>query len=186
LEAVFKVFGKASVAIEPSEGALDNPAPGRDDKAADGIGAFDDFDCPLADLIESGIELGPAVGAVGKDMAQPRIEIPHGGQNERCAIAILDVAFVDHSCDQQAVGVGEYVALTSFDLLASVIATRTGGLGSLDRVAVAALGLASRPLASRACITKECRISVVRGRPNFRGGSKTSISAHSSSVTSLA
>ena len=102
MEAGFKVFGKASVSIEPSEGALDNPAPRQDDKAADGIGAFDDLDGPLADFVEGGIELGPAEGAVGKDMPQPRIETPDSGQNERCAIA---VGFVDHRCDQQAISV---------------------------------------------------------------------------------
>jgi hypothetical protein len=62
LESGFKVFGKVS--IDPSEGALDNPAPGQDDKAAEGIGAFDDLDCPLADFVEGGIELGPAVGGL--------------------------------------------------------------------------------------------------------------------------
>ena len=116
LEAGFKVLGQPSVAIEPSESALDNPAPRQDDKAADGIGTLDDLDDPLADFVESGVELGAAVGAVGKDMPQPRMEMSDRGQ--RCAIAILDVGF---------------------------------------------------------------------GRPNFRGaGSKASISAHSSSVTSLA
>ena len=59
--------------IEPSESALDNPAPGQDDKAARGVRAFDDLDGPLADFVEGGIELGAAVGAVGKDMPQPRI-----------------------------------------------------------------------------------------------------------------
>jgi hypothetical protein len=37
LEAGFKVLGQPSVAIEPSESALDNPAPRQDDKAADGM-----------------------------------------------------------------------------------------------------------------------------------------------------
>ena len=44
MEAGFKVFGETSIAVEPSESALDNPAPRQDDKAADGIGTFDDLD----------------------------------------------------------------------------------------------------------------------------------------------
>ena len=132
MEAGFKVFGKPSVALEPSESALDNPAPRQDDKAADGIGTFDDLDGPLADFVESGVELGAAVGAVGKDMPQPRMEISGLGQDQWCAIAILDVGFMDNSGDQQAVGVGEQVALTALDLLAGVITARTGGLGGLD------------------------------------------------------
>jgi hypothetical protein len=68
LEAGLKVFGEASFAIEPSQSALDNPAPRQDDKAADGIGTLDGLDGPLANLVESGVELGAAIGAVGKDM----------------------------------------------------------------------------------------------------------------------
>ena len=111
MEAGFKVFGKPSVAIEPRESALDHPAPRQDDKAADGIGTLDGLDGPLANLVESGVELGAAIGAVGKDMPQPRMEISHCGQDQWCAIAILDVGFMDNSGDQQAVGVGEQVAL---------------------------------------------------------------------------
>jgi hypothetical protein len=132
LEAGFKVFGEASVAIEPSESPLDDPAPRQDDKAADGIGTLDDLDGPVADFVESGVELGAAVGAVGKDMPQPRMEISDLGQDQWCAIAILDVGFMDNSGDQQAVGVGEHVALTALDLLAGVVTARTGGLGGLD------------------------------------------------------
>jgi hypothetical protein len=39
------------------------------------------------------------------------MEILDRGQDQWCAIAILDVGFMDNSGDQQAVGVGEYVAL---------------------------------------------------------------------------
>jgi hypothetical protein len=93
---------------------------------------FDDLDGPLADFVERGVELGAAVGAVGKDMSQPRMEISDRSQDQWGAIAILDVGFVDHSGDQQAVGVGEHVALTALDLLAGVVTARTGGLGGLD------------------------------------------------------
>jgi len=34
-----------------------------------------------ADFVESGVELGAAVGAVGKDMPQPRMKISDRGQD---------------------------------------------------------------------------------------------------------
>jgi hypothetical protein len=44
-------------------------------------------------------------------MAQPGIEVTRGGQHQRRAVAVLDISLIDHRHDQQAVGVGEYVAL---------------------------------------------------------------------------
>jgi hypothetical protein len=38
--------------------------------------------------------------------------------------------------DQQARRVGQDVALAAFDLLAGVVASRTAGLGGLDRLAI--------------------------------------------------
>ncbi len=46
----FEVFGKAAVAIELGEGALDNPAPGEDFEANGVRHAFDDFDAPAAEF----------------------------------------------------------------------------------------------------------------------------------------
>jgi hypothetical protein len=39
---------------------------------------------------------------------------------------------MDNSGDQQAVGVGEHVALTALELLAGVVTARTGGLGGFN------------------------------------------------------
>jgi hypothetical protein len=60
------------------------------------------------------------------------MEISDRGQDQWCAIAILDVGFMDNSGDQQAVGVSEHLALTGLDLLAGVVTARTGGLTGLD------------------------------------------------------
>ena len=46
-----------------------------------GSGTLDDLDGPVADFVESGVELGAAVGAVGKDMPQPRMKISDRGQD---------------------------------------------------------------------------------------------------------
>ena len=119
MEAGFKVFGEASVAIEPSESTLDNPAPRQDDKAADGIGTLDDLDSPLADFGESGVELGAAVGAVGKDMSQLRMETSDRGQDQWCA-TWMSASWTTAATSRPLVS-GEHVALTALDLLAGVV-----------------------------------------------------------------
>src|SRR5713101_1237700 len=77
-------------------------------------------------------------------MPQPWIEIAGGGQDEGCAVAILDVGWVNDRRDRQAVGVGEQVTFASLDLLAVIIAGQTAGLGSLDRLTVDDPGAGAR------------------------------------------
>ena len=156
MEAGFKVFGKASVSIEPSEGALDNPAPGQDDKPLYRVATLDDLDPPPTDLVEGGRQLDPAITTVGKDMPQPRIEIAGAGQDPWCAVAILDVGLVNDRRERQAGGVSEQVALASLQLLAGVIARGPPASVVLtDWLSMTpALGLAPRPLASRTRITR--------------------------------
>ena len=40
---VFPVFGQPATAVEPSDGAFDDPALGQHDKAGDPIGSLDDL-----------------------------------------------------------------------------------------------------------------------------------------------
>ena len=44
METGFEVFGEAAIATEPSQGALDDPASGQDDKACRRIAALDDLE----------------------------------------------------------------------------------------------------------------------------------------------
>ena len=142
--------------IEPSQGALDNATSRQNHKACRRIAALDGLDCPVTDLVEGSRQLGPAVAAVGKDVAPPRIEKAGGGQDQGRAVTILDIGGMNHSRDGQAECVGQQVALAAVDLLTGIIAARAAGLGGLDRLAVdnPGAGLASRPLASRTRMTK--------------------------------
>ena len=44
-----EVLGEATVAIEPSQNALDDPSARQDFDAVSGVGSLDDLDGPLAD-----------------------------------------------------------------------------------------------------------------------------------------
>jgi hypothetical protein len=135
-ETGFEVLAEATVAIEPSESALDHPAPRQDHEAGRAVAAADDLDLPAADPVEGALQLGAAVAAVGKDVTEPGIEIAGGSQDQRRAVAIVDVRLMNHRRDRQAESISEQVALAPRDLLAGVIPTRTAGLSRLDGLAV--------------------------------------------------
>src|SRR5216683_6433665 len=59
-----------------------------------------------------------------------------GFDDERRAIAVLDIGRVDFGADEQSRGVGDDMAFAALDLLAGVIAARSATLGGLDRLAV--------------------------------------------------
>ena len=58
------------------------------------------------------------------------------GENERCAVAILNVGGMDHGMNEIALGVGHDVPLATLDLLACIIAPWPAALGGLDALAV--------------------------------------------------
>ena len=92
---------------KPSQGAFDDPATGKHRKARD-IGAPpDDLDRPVAELGERAVEPAAAVGAVGKQMAQPGKQVVDGADDQRGTIAILHIGGVDFRADQQAQRVGD-------------------------------------------------------------------------------
>ena len=55
----FEILGKAPVAIEPGEGAFDDPAAGKDLEANRVGHALDDFDAPAAEFGECLESLSP-------------------------------------------------------------------------------------------------------------------------------
>lgn len=93
--------------------------------------------------------------AVGVELEQKRIEAEQRAHQQHTAVAILHVGGVHDGLHQQALCVDQDVQLLTFDLLAGVVAWR------IDRAPpfsapltlwlsmIAAVGLASRPAASR-------------------------------------
>ena len=85
----FPILGQPAAAVEPGDGAFDNPAPGQHDEAFGLIGAFDDFDVELGDcLLRAAPEDIPAVAAVGIELEQKRLETEERRHHQHTAIAV--------------------------------------------------------------------------------------------------
>jgi hypothetical protein len=138
-DGVLEVLGEATVSVEPSKGPLDDPAHWQEFEPLGGIGWLYDFECPFADLVERRAQFLAGIAAVGKDVVQPR-EATHDSCHERRTVTVLDIGAVDGRVEEIAAGIGEDVALASFDLLANVIAANDAAFGGFDALAVGDTG----------------------------------------------
>ena len=154
--AVLPIFGEPPAAVQPGDGALDDPAPGFDDKALGTIRAFDDLDRQAAHRCGGAIEEDrPCVGTVGEQLAQER-ELPEqGGQHEDTAVAILNIRGSDQRVQHEAQRVDQDVTLLALDQLAGIEAMRVDARPpfsapfTLWLSITQAVGLASRSACSR-------------------------------------
>jgi hypothetical protein len=153
---VFPILGQATAAIEPGDGALDNPAFGQDEETLGLVGAFDDFDVEPAQRPGRGVlELRPLITAIGIELAQEREPAEQAAQQQRPAVTILNVGRMNDGMQQQTLRVYQDMALLALDLLARVIPVRIdrgppfSALLTLWLSMIAAVGLASRPACSR-------------------------------------
>lgn len=64
---------------------------------------------------ESGLQFDAGVAAIGEDVAQPGESMADRRQQQRRAVAILDVGWVHGGRDQQPVGIGQDMALAAID-----------------------------------------------------------------------
>lgn len=119
-----EVLGEATAAAEPGEGAFDHPSTRQHREAFGGVRALDDLDRPGAELDQRGLELFAGIGAVGKDVTQPWIELADRSEDLDGTVPILDVGLVHLQADEVAVGIGDDVALATLDLLARIKALR--------------------------------------------------------------
>lgn len=104
---MLEVLGEPTVAVQPCQCSLDDPAAREDNEALGGIGPFDDLDGPFADTSKRVSEFVTSISAIGKDMAQPREAPDNLGQHQQRAVKVLDVGGVNHCVDQIAVSVGQ-------------------------------------------------------------------------------
>jgi hypothetical protein len=77
-DAVFDVFGEASAAVEPSEGAFDEPALRQHDEALGGVRSLDDLQRRAGGLVDGAGRVGALIAAIGDDALQKR-EQPSDG-----------------------------------------------------------------------------------------------------------
>ena len=154
--AVFPVLGEPSAAIEPGNGALNDPALGFDDKAFGVISAFDDLDHQTAYRFGgSVVEDRSCVGAIGEQFAQERELSEQSGQQQHAAVAILNIGGGHQRVQHQAQRVDQDVALLAPDQLAGIKAVWVdvrapfSALFTLWLSITQAVGLASRSACSR-------------------------------------
>ena len=147
----FEILCQSTTTTEPRESTFDDPSAWQNFESLRRVGTFDDFYRPFADTLQRLPQFISGIAAIGKDMAQPRIARADRSKDAWGAIAILNAGFVHDESYQVALGVGNDVALAALDLLScaplSVVFT--------DWLSITpAVGLASRPAASRAAITR--------------------------------
>jgi hypothetical protein len=119
---------KAAAAIEPGDGAFDDPAFGFNDEAFGAISPFDDLDHQAADRAGNAIlERSPRIGAVGEQLAQERELFEQGGQQQDTAVAILDIGGRHQQVQHQAQRVDEEMTLLALDQLAGIEAMPIDG-----------------------------------------------------------
>src|SRR5580698_2644701 len=123
-DAALEVLGEASVASEPGEGALDDPAFRFRLESAELLGMPDDFDCPAAELGDRIGELTTAIDAISKDVRQRGEAAPQRTKQRHLAVNILDVGRLNQKRQRQALRVGDNVPFAAFDALKHVKAAR--------------------------------------------------------------
>jgi hypothetical protein len=118
-----EVSGQATIAADPGEGALDDPALGQDDEAM-GIAALDDLQGPRAGPSDDLSHPWPLVAGVGEDAFDEREGSPHRAQQVARTVAVLHIGRVDDHVQQEAQRVDEDVALAAGDFFARIKALR--------------------------------------------------------------
>jgi len=154
--AVFPVLGEPPAAIEPGNGALNDPTLGFDDKALGAISAFDNLDHQTAHRCGGTVvEDGACIGAVSEQLAQERELSEQSGQQEYAAVAILNIGGSHQHLQHEAHRVDQDVTLLPLDQLAGIKAVWVdarapfSALFTLWLSITQAVGLASRSACSR-------------------------------------
>jgi hypothetical protein len=150
-----EIAHEAAVSAEPCQRPLDNPSLGYDDKLAQLV-ALDDLDCPGAGVGGSQSDTGSLVSGIGEDAKDERKQRARSFvQQQRRAVAVLNISGMNRDAQQQAERIDEDVALAAGDLLGRVKALCIeegppfGAALALWLSMIAAVGLASLPSFSR-------------------------------------
>jgi hypothetical protein len=100
---VLPILGEPSATIEPSDGALDDPAFGDDLEADCGVGSLDDFNVKMREnFCQRLLELRSLVTTVGEELFQKGKHPKQGRHDENAAIAILNIGRMDDGVEQEA------------------------------------------------------------------------------------
>src|ERR1700690_3596067 len=113
-------FARRRAAVEPRNGALDDPAFGQDHKAADLIGTFDDFDLDKRSNFRKRVgKFRSFISAIDEQLLQKWKHPEQCRHDQNAAIAILDIGRMNDSVEQEAYCVDKNVPLLALDLSAT-------------------------------------------------------------------
>src|SRR6266436_7856954 len=150
------ILGQAAAAVEPRNGALNDPAFRQDHKFTDPIGTFDDFNVEMRqNFCNCFRKFRPFISAVDEQRLQKWKHAEQCRHDESAAIAILDIGRMNNGVEQQAYCVDKNVPLLALDLLARIVPVRINArppfsaLFTLWLSMMAAVGLAFRCARSR-------------------------------------
>ena len=139
-----------------AQSSFDNPPPRQDFETFRRIGTLDDFGHEIGQSFLLRIaKLRSLIAAISEQLLQKRKLPEQCAQDEDAAVAILDISAMNDGMKQQAYRIDENMPLLAFDLLARIIAMWIdaappfSALFTLWLSMTAAVGLASRPAASR-------------------------------------
>ena len=118
-----EIAGEATVAADPGERALDDPALGQDDKAMR-IVTLDDREPPGPGCRDRPFHFSALIAGVGEDHCDKGKAATRLAQNLAGAVAILHAGRMNDDAQEKAERVDENVALAADDLLARVVALR--------------------------------------------------------------
>jgi hypothetical protein len=119
-----EVARQATVATDPGDGALDDPAFRENDEAMQLV-TLDDLQHPASGLGRRRCCFGALIAGIGEDTFDEREQAAGAAiEDQPRAVAILDVGRVDDDGQQQAKRVDENVPLAARDLLARIIPLR--------------------------------------------------------------
>jgi hypothetical protein len=100
--AILPVLGKPAAAIEPSEGALDDPPLWQHGESVGLIGSPDDLDAQVrAGTGDGGGEAWSLVGGVGEQRSQERVQSKQSRHDENAAVAILNIGGMNDGVEQE-------------------------------------------------------------------------------------
>ncbi len=115
---------QATVAADPGEGSLDDPALGQHDELVQ-FGALDDFDHPMARAGSGLRHACSLIAGIGEDALDEGKEAARASiENQSRPVAILHVGGMNDDVQEKAERIDEDVPLAARDLLARIKALR--------------------------------------------------------------
>ena len=149
-----KVAGQAAIATDPGKRPFDNPPFGQHLETGN-VRSLDDLQTPGTGTPHGQRHLASRVSAISKDAFDEREQSSRSTQQVESPITVLNISGMNDDVQQEAQCVDQDVPLSTFDLLARVVARSIEQRPpfcapfAVCESMMAAVGLGSRPSCSR-------------------------------------